>query len=123
MRAALEPHSPQSARVNLTTPEAALVLRRVVVEPQAQQDVGVDPDHRPEVFGLPRAVMCLSRRCWAILSSICSTVSALACGDLSRPRIRRASGLTCRALIVLSARIWKSSLVAEGAGFEPAGGC
>lgn len=88
----------------------ALVLCRIIVEPQAQQDIGVDADHRPADLRPARLGACLSRRCLATASSICSTVSGAECGDLSSPRIRRASGWTCRAVIVLSAWTWKSRI-------------
>lgn len=76
----------------------ALALGRIVVEPEPQQHVGVDADH-------PR----LRCRCRAMPSSICSTVGAVACGDFSRPRMRRASGLTARIFKVPSGCKWTSS--------------
>ena len=41
----------------------ALGLRRVIVEPQAQQDVGIDADHRPTGLRPTRAGATLSRKC------------------------------------------------------------
>ncbi|MBE0549213.1 MAG: hypothetical protein IH627_16485 [Rubrivivax sp.] len=55
----------------------ALVLRRVVVEPQAQQDVGIDADHRPADLQPRAAGACFFLRCSAPASSI-----AAVCGEL-----------------------------------------
>jgi len=80
----------------------ALIRRRIIVEPMAQEDVGVDADRRPLDFRPVRFGACLTRKCFDTALSICSVVSGAASGDLSNPRMRRASGWTCRAAIVLS---------------------
>jgi hypothetical protein len=49
----------------------APVLRRVIGEPQAKQDVGVDADHRPADLRPARLGACSSRRCFAMASIIC----------------------------------------------------